>query len=112
MKKKSSGKSATTGGREATPMGIEQWREAIDILDRQVVDLLGQRAAVAHHIGRLKKEQGLPIYEPGREKAVLTNVKKANKGTLSDRDMVSIFERIMDMMRKIQQEEIAPETAE
>jgi len=97
---------------DVKPMDIEQWRDAIDILDRQVVDLIGKRAAVAHEIGRIKKERGLPIYEPAREKAVLANVKKANKGILADRDMISIFERIMDMMRKIQQEEIAPETVE
>ena len=96
----------------AKPMGIEQLRESIDIVDRQIVDLIGKRAAAAHEIGRIKKNQGLPIYEPAREKAVLTNVENANQGILSDRDMISIFERIMDMMRKIQQEEIAPETAE
>jgi chorismate mutase-like protein len=93
-------------------MDIAEWRQAVDILDRQVVDLINQRASVAHEIGRLKRESGLPIYEPSREKAVLTNVTKANKGPLSDHDIVSIFERIMDMMRKIQQEEIAPETSE
>jgi len=46
------------------------------------------------------------------DREVLANVKKANKGPLTDRDIISIYERIMDMMRKIQQEEIAPETAE
>jgi chorismate mutase len=93
-------------------MDISEWRQAVDILDRQVVDLINQRASVAHEIGRLKRDKGMPIYEPAREKAVLANVKKANKGPLSDRDIVSIFERVMDMMRKIQQEEIAPENAE
>lgn len=93
-------------------MDIAEWRETVDILDRQVVDLINQRASVAHEIGRLKREAGLPIYEPAREKAVLANVKMANKGPLTDRDIISIYERIMDMMRKIQQEEIAPETAE
>ena len=93
-------------------MDIAEWRQAVDILDRQVVDLINQRASVAHEIGRLKRAAGLPIYEPSREKAVLDNVQKANKGPLSNHDIVSIFERIMDMMRKIQQEEIAPETSE
>jgi chorismate mutase-like protein len=93
-------------------MDIAEWRQAVDLLDRQVVDLINQRASVAHEIGRLKREAGLPIYEPAREKEVLANVRKVNKGPLTDQDVVSIFERIMDMMRKIQQEEIAPETAE
>jgi chorismate mutase-like protein len=93
-------------------MDIAEWRQTVDILDRQVVDLINQRATAAHEIGRLKREAGLPIYEPAREKEVLANVKGANQGPLTDRDMISIYERIMDMMRKIQQEEIAPESAE
>ena len=109
MKKKAK---AGVSEKAAKSMDIEQWREAIDIVDREIVDLIGKRAAAAHEIGRIKKKQGLPIYEPAREKAVLANVENANQGILSDRDMISIFERIMDMMRKIQQEEIAPETAE
>ena len=93
-------------------MDIAEWRKAVDVLDREMVKLINQRASVAHEIGRLKREAGMPIYEPAREKAVLANVKSANKGPLDDHDLISIFERIMDMMRKIQQEEIAPEEAE
>ena len=93
-------------------MDIADWRKKIDELDRQLVDLLSQRAQVAHEIGRVKRSQSLPIYEPDRERTVFDNVRKVNKGPLPDRDLVAIFERIMDMMRKIQQEEIAPEKAE
>jgi hypothetical protein len=32
-----------------------------------------------------------------------------NPGPLPDRDLLCIYERIMDIMRQIQQEEIAPE---
>ncbi len=89
-------------------MDIADWRKKIDELDRQLVDLLSQRAQVAHEIGRVKRSQSLPIYEPDRERTVFDNVRKVNKGPLPDRDLLAIFERIMDMMRKIQQEEIAP----
>ena len=90
-------------------MDIAGWRTKIDELDRQLVDLLSQRAQVAHEIGRVKRSQSLPIYEPDRERTVFDNVRKVNKGPLPDRDLIAIFERIMDMMRKIQQEEIAPD---
>ena len=93
-------------------MDIAEWRQKVDLLDREMVKLINQRASVAHEIGRLKRESGMAIYEPVREKAVLANVQDANQGPLSDHDIVSIFERIMDMMRKIQQEEIAPESPE
>ena len=90
-------------------MDIADWRKKIDDLDRRLVELLSERAQVAHEIGRMKRAQELPIYEPDRERVVFDNVRGVNKGPLPDRDLVAIFERIMDMMRKIQQEEIAPE---
>jgi chorismate mutase len=54
----------------------------------------------------------MPIYEPDREQAVFDNVRRANPGPLSDHDVLNIYERIMDIMRRIQQEEMAPESME
>jgi chorismate mutase len=92
-------------------MDISDWRKKIDELDRNLVELLSQRAQAAHEIGKLKRGVGMPIYEPDRERAVFSNVQSVNPGPLADRDLLRIFERIMDIMRQIQQEEIAPRTA-
>jgi chorismate mutase len=92
-------------------MDIFDWRKNIDELDRKLVELLSQRAHAAHEIGKLKRNSGMPIYEPDRERTVFDNVRKVNPGPLPDRDLQRIFERIMDIMRGIQQQEIAPEAA-
>jgi chorismate mutase len=89
-------------------MDIEDWRKKIDELDRRLVELLSERARAAQEIGRLKRDTNLPIYEPDRERIVFSNVQALNRGPLPDRDVVRIFERIMDVMRNIQKEEIAP----
>jgi len=89
-------------------MDISDWRKKIDELDRRLVELLSQRAHAAHEIGKLKRGVGMPIYEPDRERAVFNNVRGMNPGPLPDRDLLRIYERIMDIMRQIQQEEIAP----
>lgn len=91
-------------------MDIADWRRQIDELDRKLVELISQRAQAAHEIGKLKLGLGMPIYEPDREKIVLENARKWNPGPLPDRDLLRIYERIMDIMRQIQREEIAPET--
>ena len=89
-------------------MDISDWREKIDELDRKLVELLSQRAHAAHEIGKLKRGAGMPIYEPDRERNVFSNVRSVNPGPLPDRDLLRIYERIMDIMRAIQHEEIAP----
>ena len=90
-------------------MDIADWRKKIDEIDRKLIELLNQRAAAAQEIGRLKRNTNLPIYEPDRERNVSVQVQRENQGPLSDRDLAQIYERIMDIMRKIQKEEIAPQ---
>ena len=92
-------------------MDIADWRLKIDELDRQLVELLSRRAQAAHEIGKLKKPAGMPIYEPDRERDVFEHVRKLNPGPLADRDLLRIYERIIDVMRQIQKEEIAPGAA-
>ncbi|MFZ0806890.1 MAG: chorismate mutase [Candidatus Sulfotelmatobacter sp.] len=89
-------------------MDIEDWRKKIDELDRKLVALLSERARAAVEIGKLKRDTSLPIYEPDRERIVFANVQESNPGPLPGRDLVRIYERIIDVMRNIQKEEIAP----
>jgi chorismate mutase-like protein len=91
-------------------MNIADWRKKIDELDGRLVELLSERARAAIEIGRLKRHTNLPIYEPDRERVVFENVSKLNAGPLPERDLVRIFERIMDVMRNIQKEEIVKTT--
>jgi chorismate mutase len=87
---------------------IRGWRKKIDELDRRLVDLLNERARAAREIGRLKRATQMPIYEPDREKIIFDNVAGANAGPLADNDLKQVYERIIDVMRKIQKEEITP----
>jgi len=91
-------------------MDIEDWRKRIDEVDRKLVALLSERAHAAIAIGRLKRDTSLPIYEPDRERVVFENVQQANEGPLPGRDLVRIYERIIDVMRNIQKEEIVTKT--
>src|SRR5260370_38953888 len=90
-------------------MGMSNWRKNIDELHRKLAPLLNERAAAAVEIGRLKRNTSLPIYEPDREREVMANVQQSNAGPLAERDLVQIYERIMDVMRSIQRHEIVPD---
>jgi len=89
-------------------MEIADWRNKIDELDRRMVDLLNERAQAAHEIGKLKRNTSMPIYEPEREKRIFENVLRANRGPLPDGELRTVYERIIDVMRNIQKNEIAP----
>jgi chorismate mutase len=88
-------------------MDIGDWRKKIDELDRQIVALISERARAAQAIGLLKKTHALPIYEPNREKVIFQNVRSANHGPLPDIELTHIYERIIDVMRAMQKNELA-----
>jgi chorismate mutase len=90
---------------------IEDWRKKIDDLDRQIVALISERALAAQAIGLLKQTNGQPIYEPGREKVIFQNVRSANHGPLPDIELTHIYERIIDVMRSMQKNELASQKA-
>jgi chorismate mutase len=88
-------------------MDIEDWRKKIDAIDLQIVALISERALAAQAIGKLKQSTNLPVYEPNRERIIFDRVRAANKGPLPDIELVHIYERIIDVMRALQQEELA-----
>ena len=89
----------------AAELSLEALREEIDRIDEVIVRLLDSRARCAYAIGRLKHQQGRPVYEPSREAAVLANVRRVNaalSGPLEADAITRLYERIMDEARRIQ----------
>ena len=90
-------------------MDIAEWRRKIDDLDRQLVALINERARCAEEIGKLKRNSSLPVYEPDRERIIFDNIARQNQGPLSQVQLRQIYERLVDVMRQIQRDEIVPE---
>ncbi|HVP56085.1 MAG TPA: chorismate mutase [Candidatus Eisenbacteria bacterium] len=90
-------------------MDIAEWRRKIDELDRRLVALINERARCAEEIGKLKRNSSLPIYEPDRERIIFENIRRENHGPLTDIQLRQIYERLVDVMRQIQSDEIVPQ---
>ncbi|ORJ53717.1 chorismate mutase [Geothermobacter hydrogeniphilus] len=83
-------------------MTFDEIRAEIDNLDRQLLKIFNRRAELALAIGALKKERGLPIYDPEREKRIFTRVRTENPGPLDDEAVVRLFERVVDESRSLE----------
>jgi chorismate mutase-like protein len=81
---------------------LEEYRRRIDELDLRILDLLNERTRVVEAIGEVKRQLGLPIYEPKREDQVYANVTGHNHGPLPPDAVKRVFERIIDEMRTVQ----------
>jgi chorismate mutase/prephenate dehydratase len=70
-------------------------REKIDSLDKQLVELLNQRLALAAEIGKVKRNSGGQIYVAEREDAVLRKVIAQNQGPIKNEALQAIYREIM-----------------
>ena len=68
-------------------------RNAIDEIDRQVLQLLNQRAAHARAIGELKGTG--TVYRPEREAQVLRRIKDLHPGPRPDESVARLFREVM-----------------
>lgn len=75
-------------------------REQIDAIDDQMLNLVSERAKLAHTIGSLKN--GGPIYRPEREAQVLRRLLEQNRGPLPDEAITAIFRTIMSNCRTLE----------
>jgi chorismate mutase len=83
-------------------LDIDEIRQEIDRLDRELLRIFNERAALALAIGEIKKEKGLPVYDPQREKLIFERMKAANPGPLEDSAIVRLFERVIDESRSLE----------
>ena len=60
-----------------------------------MVDLLRQRADLAVEVGRIKREQGLDFYAPGRERQILERIAAHDLGAFPTDSVRIVFREIM-----------------
>jgi chorismate mutase/prephenate dehydratase len=72
-------------------------RAQIDGIDREIQDLIAERAQFARQVGRAKGKLAAAVeyYRPEREAQVLRRVVDRNDGPLSDEVLVRLFREIM-----------------
>lgn len=78
---------------------LQQIRQQIDHLDRQILSLVSQRADCAQRVAEVKAAmgEGEQCYRPEREAQVLRRVIETNPGPISDGDVARLFREIMSI---------------
>jgi len=76
-------------------VNLDDIRNQIDDIDRSLLDLLSRRADLVHEVGVVKKRDGLQIYAPEREDALLRKLVEMNQGRLPEHSIRAIYREIM-----------------
>src|SRR3954466_5266271 len=76
-------------------MTLQEHRQAIDRLDKKIVELLNERTNHVLEIGGIKIRAGEEIYAPHRELAVLERLCKLNEGPITNESLRAIYREVM-----------------
>jgi len=93
--------------RFVTPkLDLDELRRRIDAVDQSILKLLHERVGLVMAVGEYKRERGIAVYDPERERALLERLSKAAEPPLDAHTIRSIFERIVDESRRIEQHHV------
>lgn len=74
----------------------------LDDIDREILAAINRRASIAQRIGRLKAQDGSPVYDAARECEVLERAIESNSGPLPAEAIRSVFREIVSGTRALQ----------
>ena len=76
-------------------MDMNELRQQIDGIDRQIVDLYCRRMDVARAIGRYKQENNLPVLDSERERNLLNKVAEL-AGEENEQGIRALYHLLLD----------------
>lgn len=88
-----------------TQRDLNQLREQLDTINAGLLEMLSERARIVQEIGQEKVKQGVPKFDPVREKSMLDTLVANNKGPFDDKTIRHLFKQIFQASLNLQQEE-------
>jgi chorismate mutase/prephenate dehydratase len=82
---------------------LAELRTHIKQIDRDLINLLNDRARLSLEVGALKSANGQKVFDPSQEVLVLEHVHAANNGPLEDKALQAIYREIISVSRSLQE---------
>jgi len=86
-------------------MTLEELREEIESIDREIVELIARRTYVAETIAEVKDQQGLPTTDESQEQAVMDRAGRNAEQFDVDANLVKAIFRLLIELNKVEQRE-------
>lgn len=84
---------------------LDGLRARLDEINEQLLELISERAQVVQEIGVVKEKQGVPKFDPEREKQMLEKLVAGNKGPFTSGTIRSLFKQIFSASLDLQSAE-------
>ncbi|MGD9677413.1 MAG: bifunctional 3-deoxy-7-phosphoheptulonate synthase/chorismate mutase [Vulcanibacillus sp.] len=84
---------------------LERLRIAVDDINLELLKQINKRAKIIQDIGNIKTKQGLPRFDPIREREMINRIIEHNQGPFEDNTIRHLFKQIFKASLDLQQEE-------
>ncbi|MCQ6253713.1 chorismate mutase [Methanocaldococcus sp.] len=82
---------------------LSEIRKRIDEIDNQILKLIAERNSLAKEVAKVKKELGIPINDPDREKYIYNRIRKLCKEHNVNEDVgIKIFQILIEHNKYLQ----------
>ena len=81
-------------------MSLEELREQVSANDRAIIEAINTRLELVARIKRYKEENGIDFIDPDREAWLLEDLRRANRGPLSDEGLQRILGELLDLSKR------------
>ena len=85
---------------------LHKQRAEIDAIDREIVSLFERRMQVVMEVARIKKDNGMAIFDASREKEVIAKVQSYLKDATLKEELAEAYETLMKVSKDYQQKQI------
>jgi len=82
---------------------LEDLRQAIDHIDKQIVSLLAERQAVVKQVTEIKKSRHLPVYHPAREEDLISSRRTQGAAAGLSPDFIEELYRVILRQSRVEQ---------
>ena len=91
-------------------MELNELRQQIDAIDRELVELFKARMQVSAKVAEYKKENGMAVLDPSRERALLSKVSELS-GEEFEEYTRTLYSSILDLSRSYQHKQLGATSA-
>lgn len=81
---------------------LDRLRDEIDAVDRALLEKLNERARLVQEVGRSKQRAGSPVYEPAREREIVSRLREANPGPFPSPAIAPVFREVISATRSLE----------
>jgi len=79
---------------------LKELRRQVSENDRAIVEAVNRRLELVAEIKRYKESNGIEFLDPGREAWLLEDLRRANRGPLSDEGLQRILQELLDLSKR------------